>query len=88
MAKKPTVYRTYSFKDRDPILDRIQAARDGSDMTTADISEISGISTTTLYNWRRRKTRRPQYCTVIAALRTFGVDLKETPYSLRKNGNK
>lgn len=87
MARKSTVYRTYQFKDRDPILDRIAIAITESGEDISDISEDSGVSTTTLYNWRRKKTRRPQYCTVVATLRAAGVDLKETPYSLR-NGKK
>jgi len=94
MAKTPrkfSVYRTYPFKERDPILDRFEAALAESDMTYGDIHDISGVSVGTLGNWRRKKqggTRRPQYCTVMATFRAMGIDLKETPYSLRKNSGK
>mgnify|MGYP001591074174 CR=1 FL=1 len=94
MAKAPrkfSPYRTYPFKDRDPILDRFEAAFTDSEMTYGEIHDASGVSVGTLGNWRSKRqggTRRPQYCTVMATFRAMGIDLKETPYSLRKNGGK
>lgn len=86
MAKKPrnqAVYRTYAFRDHDPILDRFRAALAEKDMSYGEIHDIAGVSVGTLGNWKRGKTRRPQYCTVIASFRAMGIDLTETPYSLR-----
>ena len=89
MAKKPhvQVYRSYRFRDKDPIIDRVRTAIQESGMSYQDIHNKEGIATTTLYNWMSGPTRRPQFCTVMAVLRSCGVDLKETPYSLR-NGKK
>lgn len=88
MAKKsrvPQVYRSYRFIDKDPVIDRVRTAVQESGLSYQDIHNSEGISTTTLYNWFNGPTRRPQFCTVMAALRACGVDLKEVPY---KNGRK
>ena len=87
-AKHTQVYRDYRFIDKDPIIDRLRTAVQDSGMSYRDIHEREGISTSTLCNWFSGPTRRPQFCTVMAVFRACGVDLKETPYSLRKNGGR
>jgi transcriptional regulator with XRE-family HTH domain len=89
MAKRAMgFYRSYSFKTKDPVIDRLRTAVQDSKLSYRDIHESEGISVSTLSNWFGGKTRRPQFCTVMAVFRACGVDLKETPYSLRKNGGK
>lgn len=88
MAKRTIqVYRTYNFRDKDPIIDRVRTAVQDSKKSYSDLRDDCGISTSTLSNWFGGKTRRPQFCTVMAVLRACGKDLTETPYSLR-NGRK
>lgn len=84
MAKKArgfiSPYRTYMFKDKDPVIDFVRTKVDDSKMSYAQISDNSGVSKATLYNWSHGKTRRPQFATTAAALMSCGVD----QISLRK----
>ncbi len=89
MAKKVTngrgFYRTYQFRDHDPIIDLVRTSVADSELSKAEINRQSGVSTTSLHNWLSGKTRRPQFCTVAAVLGSTGIhsiDLR----SLRKAG--
>ena len=69
-------YRSYVFRGRDPILNKVNAAIADSGMTKTEIHKMSGVSASTLYNWGPMgKTRRPQFCTVEATLRPCGKTL-------------
>jgi transcriptional regulator with XRE-family HTH domain len=68
------IYRTYSFKTKDPIIDRLRTIKKDEKYTDAEISERSGVSTTTLYNWFQGATRRPQHATIMAVARCMGYD--------------
>lgn len=73
------VYKSYNFIDKDPILDytRTKVYANGG---PSQISKASGVTPTTLYNWYKGKTRRPQFATVAAVLLACGevhLDLKK-----------
>ncbi len=87
-AKSPQVYRTYRFITKDPVIDRMRTAVADAKLSYGEIHDMSGTSKSTLTNWFHGDTRRPQFCTVMAVFRACGVDLTETPYSLRKSGGK
>jgi len=76
MAKKKKVYastyRTYSFVDKDPIIDIMRTLAQDSKRSYLEISDTSGVSTTTLYNWFHGATRRPQFCTIAAVAGALG----------------
>lgn len=78
MAKKArgfiSPYRTYMFKDKDPVIDFVRTKVEDSKKSYAEISDGSGVSKATLYNWFHGKTRRPQFATVAATLSDLGVD--------------
>jgi hypothetical protein len=65
-------YKTYVFKERDPIIDDTLAL---IDTTFADISRRSGVAAGTLTNWKKGRTRRPQFCTVAAVGGAAGMQL-------------
>lgn len=88
MAKKPKqlpVYRSYRFIDKDPVIDRMRTLHADSGLSYQDVHDSEGLSVTTMYNWFKGGTRRPQFCTVMSFYRAHGVNLTETPY---KNGRK
>ncbi len=89
MAKKRgfiSPYRTYMFKEKDPIIDFVRTKVEDSGESYKSISESSGVSTTTMYNWFHGGTRRPQFATVAAILTSQGV--KELSFSsILRNGN-
>lgn len=88
---KPTVHflRTYRFRkdEKDPIIDRIRTCMDDSGYDIARVAEESGLSYGTVYNWIDGKTRRPQYCTAVAAIRSMGYDLAVVPTTNKANGH-
>jgi len=83
--RKAVIYTTYKFRDRDPILAKTQALIDSIGLTSKEIHEATGVSRSTLGNWKPKgKTMRPQFCTVEAVARACGktlvfVDSRKAP---------
>jgi DNA-binding phage protein len=71
-ARRVPVYRTYSFTDKDPIIDVMRTLVQDTNYSFGMISDDSGVSTQTLYNWFHGKTRRPQFCTIAAVAGALG----------------
>jgi len=65
----------YRWRDRDPILDLVNHLVQQSPMTYTQISVSCGVSQSTLRNWDRGKTKRPQAVTVKFVLRAIGYEL-------------
>jgi DNA-binding phage protein len=80
-------YKSYVFRDKDPVIDRVRTAVEDSGQKYKSVSAGSGVSTTTLYSWFRGKTRRPQYATVMAVLRAVGKDLVIVDRSAVRRGS-
>lgn len=78
MTSKSFTYKSYSFVDKDPIIDRIRTIVADEGESYADIHEMSGVSTSTLYAWFDGDTKRPQYATVMAVARSLGYDMTLT----------
>jgi hypothetical protein len=76
--KAPTVtfLRAYKFGDnqKDPIIDRVRTVLDDEGCSIYDCHKQGGPSPSTLHNWFEGATRRPQYATICAALRSVGYD--------------
>lgn len=72
MAK---LYKSYVFRDKDPIIDATRTIVQASKKSYAEIGEASGVSPTTLNNWFQGTTRRPQFCTINAVGRALGHEL-------------
>lgn len=68
MSRTIIVYNTYSFRDKDPEIDRLRtlAQKDGRKWTK--IALEAGLSPSTPRNWFIGKVRRPQS----AAIEAFG----------------
>jgi transcriptional regulator with XRE-family HTH domain len=68
-------YKSYVFRQVDPIVDALQPALRSH--KAAELSKLSGVSASTMSNWKKKKTRRPQFCTVTAvalAAGYYGID--------------
>lgn len=72
-------YKSYSFTDKDPIIDQIRTIYSDSDLTYKQLSFTSGVSTTTIHNWFDGSTKRPQAASINAVLRAMGYKLSITP---------
>ncbi len=68
-------YKTYNFRDKDPIIDVMRTAIKVADMTYTEVAESSGVSASTLTGWFRGITRRPQFATVNAVAIAIGKEL-------------
>ena len=66
-------YKSYLFRDKDPIIDVLRTARSDAGLTVKDASISSDVSETTIRNWEQGHTRRPQFATVVAIARVYGA---------------
>ncbi len=66
------VYRSYSFKDKDPVIDQLRHLREIAGVSYKEIHEAGGPVPSTLYAWFEGATRQPQNPTVEAAGRAMG----------------
>ena len=67
-------YKAYNFIDKDPVLDIARTAIQDAGLTYRQVSELSDVSEGTLVSWFHGKTKRPQYCTVLAVMRGIGME--------------
>lgn len=65
-------YKTYVFKDKDPVIEEVRKVVEKSKKSYSEISALSGVSDTTLHNWFYGATLRPQNATIEAVLRALG----------------
>jgi transcriptional regulator with XRE-family HTH domain len=66
------IYRSYSFRDKDPVIDQLRTLVGNA--SYQEISDASGVSTSTLYNWFYGATRRPTYAATAAVASACGYD--------------
>lgn len=68
---KIRMYKTYQFTV-DPVMDEVLNLMESQEMAISQASENSGVSRSTISNWMRHKTRRPQSATIEAVGRACG----------------
>ena len=73
MTKRTILYKSYVFRDRDPILDALATLREDAKMSFTQVHNKGGPATTTLSAWESGKTKRPQHATVAAAASAIGA---------------
>lgn len=69
------LYKSYKFRDYDPIIDLVEEVLYVNGTTKAEICRMSGVAPGTLTNWQKRRTRSPKSSTVNAALHAMGYEL-------------
>jgi transcriptional regulator with XRE-family HTH domain len=72
-------YKSYSFIDKDPMIDQVRTIVQDSQMTYKAISEASSVNKNTIRNWLDGNTRKPQAATFNAVLRALGYKLSIRP---------
>jgi transcriptional regulator with XRE-family HTH domain len=68
-------YKSYSFIDKDPIIDEVRGVWQASGQTYKQVEEQGGVSAKTLHYWFDGATKRPQAATLNAVLRALGYKL-------------
>ncbi len=69
------IYKSYSFRDKDPIIDRMRTVIADEGLSHTELHMLSDVSTATMYNWFNGKTRRPTHACVAAILGAMGYDM-------------
>jgi transcriptional regulator with XRE-family HTH domain len=77
---KGFTYKSYSFTEKDPIIDEIRTVVQMSGFSYLKIEEHSGVTSQTLRAWFDGKTRKPQAATLNAVARALGFKLGFVPY--------
>lgn len=70
------LYKSYSFRNKDPIIDKLRTVIKDENENHDNISAKSGVSVQTLNNWFYGAVKRPQFATVMAVTRAMGYDLE------------
>ena len=65
MARTITQYTSYNFVDKDPIFDRIWYIMDIQGISLKQLADASGLTYTTLWNWKNGKTRNAYFANVV-----------------------
>lgn len=66
------LYRSYVFKDKDPIIDRVRTLVEDEGIEERKLAIISGVSASTLSNWFDGETKKPQFATIAAVTTAMG----------------
>lgn len=74
-------YKSYSFIDKDPIIDEVRTMVNDSGANYKWIEEHSGVTSATLYNWFNGRTKKPQAATLNAVARCLGYKLGFVPHA-------
>lgn len=72
------IYRTYRFIDKDPVIDEVRTIvqDEGLMKSLKIVSQLSGLTITTLTNWFSGGVRRPQNASVMAVITALGYERK------------
>lgn len=74
-------YKSYSFIDKDPIIDEVRTMVNDSGANYKWIEDHSGVTSSTLHAWFNGKTKKPQAATLNAVARALGYKLGFVPYA-------
>lgn len=72
-------YKSYSFVEKDPMIDQVRTIISDSHMTYKSIAEASGVGVFTIRKWLDGDTKKPQAATFNAVLRACGYKLTIRP---------
>lgn len=75
---RANIYRTYQFIDKDPVIDNLRTIVEENGLSGKHkiICELSGVSPSTIFNWFKGNTKRPQHATVAAVSSSLGYEME------------
>jgi transcriptional regulator with XRE-family HTH domain len=77
------MYKSYSFVDKDPMIDYIRTIIHESGESLKKISEDSGVNANTISKWLYGETKQPRAASINAVLRALGYKLEIVTFSYR-----
>ena len=66
------IYNSYSFTDKDPVIDELRDVMERESVTVVELAEMSGVSYSAIIGWLYGKVKRPQHATLEACMRSMG----------------
>jgi transcriptional regulator with XRE-family HTH domain len=76
-------YKSYSFVDKDPMIDYIRTIIHESGETLKKISEDSGVGVHTISKWLYGETMQPRAASINAVLRALGYKLEVVTFGYK-----
>jgi transcriptional regulator with XRE-family HTH domain len=70
------LYRSYSFVDKDPVIDKIRTLVQDEHLKEKEVGMLSGVRDSTMKNWFHGTTRRPQFASIAAVAAALGYDFE------------
>ena len=70
------VYKSYNFKNKDPVIDILRTAVQKSGLSYNEIQELSGVHRQTMNEWFNGETRRPKFASVQAVAHALGLEFR------------
>lgn len=80
MTRTISMYTSYSFRTKDPVIYEAKTMFQDSGKSYTDIAQASGLSISTIAAWFDGKTRRPQSASIEAFGRALGFKRKWVRY--------
>jgi transcriptional regulator with XRE-family HTH domain len=77
------IYRTYRWRDKNPIIDALRTIKEQERLNYSQISQLSGVAAATMKNWFEGDTRKPFDHTATAMSSALGYVRHDR---LRKDG--
>lgn len=75
------IYKSYSFVDKDPMIDYIRTIIYESGTSLTKISDDSGVNANTISKWLYGETKQPRAASINAVLRALGYKLEVVTFS-------
>jgi transcriptional regulator with XRE-family HTH domain len=66
------LYKSYVFKDKDPIIDKLRTIFRDEGLDIKTVAADSGVHETTIYAWLYGVTKRPQHASLKAVFNACG----------------
>lgn len=73
---KVHLYKTYLFKNKDPIIDKMRTIIQDEKVSYKELAEKSGVSESTYYAWFHGKTKRPQFASTMATIHALQYEMR------------
>ena len=71
-------YEAYWFEGQDPVVEKVLDTVDKVGVKPKALSTDSGVAVSTIGNWRKKNTKRPQFATLNATLRAVNKEFTIT----------
>ena len=76
------LYKSYMFVEKDPVIDIMRTVIQNKKASYKEIHQDSGVSVSAITSWFHGKTKRPQFATCQAVMKSLGHE-----FVIKRRGN-